>query len=131
MSQQTLIAAAFARLAQAINAVDAAVDALPPGAAINDAATSAVSVWSSQKTQAQITAAITALINGAGIDADTLKELADKITALAQADAGLVSTAAVQAFNAAQQLQACQNLGIGNPAFDYVPGIVAALNAGL
>lgn len=131
MSQQTLVNAAFVRVVQAINAVDTSVKALPPSVAINDGAVSAAAVWSSTKTQTQITAAVAALINGAGLGSDTLKELADSIAALVQADNGLVSTVAAQAFNAAQQLQACQNIGVGNPAFDYVPGIAATLNAGL
>lgn len=139
MTQQARNAAANARLALAINNLDAkaaaalaaAIAALPSSVVIDDAATAANKVWSSTKTQAQITAAITALINGAGVDSDTLKELADDITALAQADNGLLSFTAAQALTAPQQLQACNNLGIGNPDWDYVPAIAAALNAGL
>lgn len=139
MSQQTRNAAANARLVTAINALDAkaaaalaaAIAALPASAQINDNVTGAASVWSSTKTQAQITAAITALINGAGVDSDTLKELADDITALAQADNGLLSFTAAQALTAPQQLQACTNLGIGDPDHNYVTAIEAALNAGL
>lgn len=139
MSQQTRNAAANARLAAAINNLDAkaaaalaaAIAALPPSVVIDDAITAANKVWSSTKTQAQITAAITALINGAGVNSDTLKELADNITALAQADNGLLSFTAAQALSVPQQLQACNNLGIGDPDHDYVTAIEAALNAGL
>jgi purine nucleoside permease len=139
MDQYQRNAAAFGRLATAINALDAkaagalaaAIAGLPPSVAIDDAATAANKVWSSTKTQAQITAAINALINGAGVNSDTLQELANQITALAQADNGLLSFAAAQALNAAQKLQACQNLGIGDPDHDFVPAIEAALNAGL
>ena len=108
----------FVACSSAINEVKAAVDAIVPG-------------QSAGQVTAAINAAITALINGADVNNDTLKELADRITALAQADAGLVSTAQVQNFNAAQKQQACENIGIGNPAFDFVPGIEAALNVGL
>lgn len=139
MTQQARNAAAYARLTAAINALDAkaanalaaAIAALPASAQIDDNVTAANKVWSSNKTQAQITAAINALINGAGVNSDTLKELADGIAALVQADQGLLSVAAVQAFNAAQQLQGCQNLGIGDPEHNYVTAIEAALNAGL
>lgn len=139
MSQVTRNAAAFARLVSAINALDvkaanalaAAIAALPVSAQIDDNVTAGNKVWSSNKTQAQITAAINAIINGAGVADDTLKELADKIVALGQADAGLVSAAGAQAFDAAQQLQACTNIGIGDPDHNYVTAIAAGLNAGL
>lgn len=139
MTQQAQIAAAMARLASAINNLDPkaalalgnAIAALPAAAQIDDNATAANKTWSSNKINAQVNAAVASLINGAGVSDDTLKELADKIVALGQADAGLVSTAGAQVFNAAQKLQACQNMGIGDPEHDYVPAIVAALNAGL
>lgn len=138
-TQQEKNTASFARLTVAINNLDTksalalanAIAALPPAAAIDDAATANNKVWSSNKTQTQITAAITALINGAGMNSDSLKELADQIAALVQADNGLVSAAAVQGFNDAQKQQACANIGIGDPFHDYVPAIEALLNPGL
>jgi predicted DNA-binding ArsR family transcriptional regulator len=138
-TQQEQNAAVLARLATAINALDTksalalanAIAALPPSVLIDDAATANNKVWSSNKTQTQITAAIAAIINGAGVSSDTLKELADQITALMQADNGLVSAIAVQQFNDAQKTQACTNLGIGNPFHNYVTAIEAALNPGL
>lgn len=98
---------------------------------INDRATNATATWSSTKIQAQITKAITDLIGGAGTANDTLKELADQITALAQADNGLVSASKAQNFTPEQKRQACANLGI--PAFDYdfVTPINSTLNSGL
>jgi hypothetical protein len=51
------------------------------------------------------------LINGAGSDSDTLKELADKIVALAQTDTGLVSVALAQTFTDVQKAQARTNIG--------------------
>ena len=80
-------------------------------AAINDTATSATTTYSSNKIDASINTAITGLIGGADINNDTLKELADKITAVAQSDAGLVSAIAAQSFTASQQLQARANIG--------------------
>jgi len=139
MDQYQRNAAAFARLATALNNLDAkaaqalanAIAALPASAEIDDAVTVGNKVWSSNKTQAQINAAIAAIINGAGVDSDTLKELADDIAALAQADNGLLSFAGAQALNAVQKAHACTNLGIGDPDHDFLPAINAALNAGL
>lgn len=138
MTQQSQNAAGHARLVTAINAVDAkavaaqaAIAALPANVVIDDAVTAANKVWSSTKTQAQITAAVTALLNGAGVADDTLKELADKILALAQADNGLLSFAAQQVLTAPQLVQAWANLELGDPAHNYVTAIAAALNPGL
>lgn len=152
MSQQTNIAAALLRLANsivtvngrvgsltaltstdktslvsALNELKGIVSGMGAGVAIDDGATSASSVWSSTKTQTQITAAITALISGAPGAQDTLAELAAQITALAAADGSLLSFGGVQTLTAPQQLQGCTNLGIGDPAHDYVPAINAAL----
>lgn len=118
-------------LVAALNEVLIQLQSLPAGVQINDAATAAGSTWSSTKIQSTVTAAIAALINGSPTASDTLSELASQISALAQADSGLVSTAGAQAFNTAQQLQACTNLGLGNPDHDFVPAITAALNPGL
>ena len=102
----------------ALNEVKAAIDAVQPG-------------QSAAQVTTAINNAIAALINGADVNNDTLLELANRITALAQADTGLVSATAVQAFTAPQQAQACANIGIGNPAHNYVTAIEAALNVGL
>lgn len=131
MDLKDRLIAALARLTSAINAVDVKVAGISSGATINDATTAGTTTWSSTKVQAQINAAVTALVNGAGTNADTLKELSDSLTALAQADAGLVSALAAQAFTAAQKLQACQNIGIGDPDHDYTVAIAAALRPGL
>lgn len=153
MTQQTNIAAAFLRIVNASNALNARIGTLSTltttdkssvvaalnevkasisgFAAINDAATASGTTWSSTKIQAQITAAITAILNGADSANDTLLELANRITAVAQADAGLVSAVATQSFTPTQQQQACENIGIGDPAHNYVTAISAALNPGL
>lgn len=154
MSAQTNIASAFLRVVTAINAVSGRVGTLssltttdktnivgalnevkgliPSAAAvINDAATSTGSTWSSTKVQSQITAAITALVSGAPGAQDTLAELAAQITALAAADGSLLSFGGAQTLTSGQQLQACTNLGIGDPEFNFVTGIEAALEVGL
>ena len=153
-TQQANIAAAFLRLVNASNILSSRVGALADltttdkrnlvaalneikasmpvlSSLIDDAGASTSKTWSSTKIQQQITGAITALVNGSDAANDTLKELADRITALAQADQGLLSFAQAQTLSAAQKLQGCANLGIGDPAFDFVPDINAALAAGL
>ena len=83
---------------------------------IDDGSTNAAKVWSSNKIQSQIDNAITILINGAGADDDSLKELADKIVALAQADTGLVSAKNSQSFTAGEQTQGRNNIGAASQA---------------
>ena len=153
MSQQTNIAAAFLRIANAITSVNGRVGSLAAltstdktslvaalnelkaivtglsggGAAIDDGAASGSTVWSSSRTQTAITSAIAALLDGAPGAQDTLAELAAQITALASADASLLSFGGAQSLTAPQQLQACTNLGIGDPAHNYVTAIETAL----
>lgn len=151
--QNANIAAAFLRHTSAINTISGRVGTLSTltttdrtslvaalnelktlvasSSGINDAATGTGSTWSSTKIQNQINAAVTAIINGSPASADTLKELADQIVALAQADNGLLSFTQTQTLTAAQQLQACTNLGIGDPATDFVAAIEATLASGL
>ena len=154
MTQQALLKAAFVRIVSAVNALKGAqgnlsdltttdkanmVSALnelknsipSAGAVIDDTGSGTTKTWSSNKIQSQITSAITALVSGAPGASDTLKELSDQIVALSQADNGLLSFAAAQALSAQQKLQGCNNLGIGDPAFDYVADIEAHLSAGL
>lgn len=79
---------------------------------INDSQATTANTWSATKINNEITTAITKLINGADVSSDTLKELADKIAALAQADNGLVSANQAQTFTAAQKLQARSNIDV-------------------
>lgn len=116
-----------ASLVAAINEVKAAADAAASGGvSIDDSSASSTSVWSSSKTQTEITGAVVAALEG-----EDLSDIAASISALAAADQGLVSADAAQSLTAAQQLQACQNIDIGDPTHDYVPAIAGALNAGL
>ncbi len=153
MSVQTNIAAAHLRIVTAINTLNtrigtltnlntldkssvvAALNELKASVAgvgvVNDAVTNTTNVWSSNKVQTQINVAITAILNGADGANDTLQELANRINALAAADTGLLSFNAAQTLTAPQQVQGCANLGIGDPAHDYVPAIVTGLAAGL
>ena len=104
-------------LVAALNELKANVIALPaPSSVIDDAAASTSKTYSSTKITSLINTAVANLINGAGSDSDTLKELADKIVALAQTDNGLVSVALAQAFTDAQKTQARSNIGAASAA---------------
>lgn len=83
---------------------------------ISDGTTTTSKTWSSTKISTEITKAINNLINGADVSSDTLKELADKITALAQADNGLVSAKISQSFTASEKLQARNNIDVYSKA---------------
>ena len=96
-------------------------------ASIDDASTASGTTWSSTKINSQINAAIAALVNGAPGASDTLKELADQLAALVQADTGLLSFAGAQTLTAGQKTQGCTNLGVGEPETDFV----AVFNTGL
>jgi heterodisulfide reductase subunit A-like polyferredoxin len=96
----------------ALNELKSNIIALPaPSSVIDDATASLTKTYSSTKINALITTAVANLINGAGSDSDTLKELADKIVALAQTDTGLVSVALAQSFTDVQKAQARTNIG--------------------
>ena len=89
----------------------------PVGAApTNDSQTTTANTWSATKISNEITTAITNLINGADASSDTLKGLADKIAALAQADNGLVSTNQAQDFTEQQKAQARNNIDVYSKA---------------
>ena len=104
-------------LVAALNELKATITTLPaPSTVIDDATASASKTYSSTKITSLINTAVANLINGAGSDTDTLKELADKIVALAQTDTGLVSVALAQAFSDAQKAQARTNIGAASAA---------------
>lgn len=124
-------------LVAAINEVKAQAGA---AAVINDAAPSTTTTYSSTKTDAQIAAAVAALVNGAPTALDTLKELADKLaaddTALAAILTGLdnrVRVDAAQAFTTGQKAQARSNIDavgtadLGNTDRNLVADLTAAL----
>lgn len=62
-------------------------------------------------TDTSVAQAVQQLIGGADISGDDLKELGDKILALMQTDAGLVSASAAQTFDEIQQSRARSNIG--------------------
>ncbi len=109
------------------------------GAVIDDnAGDGATSVtWSANKIFDSIAAASAALknelVDGAGAALDTLKELADALNndpnfaaTIASEIANRVRYDAPQTLTTAQQLQACQNIGVGNPERDFVTDYTTA-----
>ncbi len=109
------------------------------GAVIDDnAGDGATSVtWSADKIFDSIAAASAALknelIDGAGAALDTLNELADALNndpnfaaTIASEIANRVRYDAAQTLTTAQQLQACTNIGVGNPERDFVADYTTA-----
>ncbi|SMB85757.1 hypothetical protein [Deinococcus hopiensis] len=107
---------------------------------IDDSSVSASKTYSSQKTEARISAAISALVNGAPTALDTLKELVDQLAAdesglaaLTTAVGNRVRFDAAQVLTAGQQAQARDNIGaqaaaaIGDTERDLVADFNAAL----
>lgn len=127
--------AAKSNLVAAINEVFALIG----GVAINDAAGDGVvdQTWSANKIYDEITARIDALRNelraGAGAALDTFAEVAAQLAADESAAAALATAVsnrvrfdAAQVLTGPQQLQACQNLGIGDPEQDLLGAYNAA-----
>lgn len=127
----SLTTTAKGNLVAAINEIKALVGSA--GAQINDSAGDGDSTvtWSADKIFDSIELAKTAikndLVNGAGSAFDTLSELA----AMLNNDPSFAATIATelgnrvrfdgaQVLSAAQKLQACENIGIGNPERDFV-----------
>lgn len=103
------------------------------GAVIDDTAGDGATAvtWSANKIFDSIAAASAALkselVDGAGAALDTLKELADALNndpnfaaTIASEIANRVRYDAPQTLTTAQQLQACTNIGVGNPERDFV-----------
>ena len=99
-----------------VNALNELKTTIDTKTSINDSQNTTVNTWSATKISNEITTAITNLINGTDASSDTLKELADKIAALAQADNGLVSAKISQSFTAPEKLQARNNIDVYSKA---------------
>jgi hypothetical protein len=109
------------------------------GASINDTAGNGntTETWSADKIFDTIEAAKTTvkneLVNGASTTLDTLNELAAALgndpnyaTTIATQLGNRVRYDAAQTLNTAQQLQACNNIGVGNPEVDLVASYTTA-----
>lgn len=121
-------------LVSAINELKTYADTInnKSGLTINDAATktNTTNAWSPNKIDSTITTAIAALrtdlTNGASAALDTFKELADALgndpnfaSTIATGLANRVRFDAVQTLTAVQKKQACENIGVGNPDYDF------------
>lgn len=96
-------------LVLALNEVKSIVDSK---STVNDTVTGSSTTWSSTKISSAISQAVTDLINGADSSSDTLKDLADKVAGLVQADNGLVSANQVQSFTEQQKQTARNNIDV-------------------
>lgn len=127
----TLTTTAKTNLVSAINEVKASIGSAGP--VIDDSTASTTTVYSSNKTESEISAAITALINGAPSTLDTLKEIADALAADESAIGGLTTAIgnrvrfdAAQTLTGPQQVQAIANIGailasdVGSVTTDFV-----------
>lgn len=133
----SLSTTAKGNLVAAINELKAALGSA--GAAINDAATNGATTvtWSADKIFDTIEAAKLAvksdLTNGAAAALDTLSELAAALgndpsfaATMATALTNRVRYDAVQTLTAPQQLQACSNIGVGNPERNFATDYATA-----
>ena len=113
-----------------VNALNELKTTIDNKSAINDSQNTATNTWSATKISTEITTAITNLINGADSSSDDFKDVADKITALTQADNGLVSATQAQAFNEQQKAQARSNIDVYSKAEigDINTNFVATIN---
>lgn len=133
----SLTTVAKGNLVAAINELKAALASA--GATINDAATSGATTvtWSADKIFDTIEAAKLAvksdLTNGADAALDTLSELAAALdndpgfaATMATALTNRVRYDAVQNLTAPQQLQACSNIGVGDPERNFATDYATA-----
>lgn len=101
------------------------------GAVINDAATNTSSVWSSSKTDTEITSAVDARTNavwgGAGNISALLAEVGTTDADLLDSIANRLRFDAAQTLSAAEQLQALNNLGVIRSIYDFSAQIATAL----
>lgn len=112
---------AIIELKNSLNSVDLT-------ALISDVTTSSTTkTWSINKITAQINSAISALVNGAPTALDTLNELATAIQndqtgigALTTAIGNRIQFDASRSLTSAQQVQACNNIGVGDPTTNFV-----------
>lgn len=111
-------------LVAALNELKASIG--QAGAQIDDVTPSASTTYSSTKINSAINAAIAAVVDGAPTTFDTLKEIADYI-ASDETAMGTITTALSnrvkfnepQTLTELQQIQACENIGIGDPTTDF------------
>lgn len=124
-------------LVAAINELKAGLNSVDLTALINDAAGAGVvdKTWSADKITSALSTLKSEIIAGAPAAYDTLKEIADylaandgTLNALLTAINNRVRYDAAQDLTDEQKLQACTNIGVGNPEVDLVAAYTSAKN---
>lgn len=127
----SLTTTAKSSLVAALNELKASIGGA--GVSINDTTPSGTTTYSSTKINTAISAAVTALVASAPGTLDTLNELAAALgndpsyaTTIATALTNRIRFDAAQTLTAPQQAQACANIGVGDPAHNFVADYTAA-----
>lgn len=113
-----------ANLVAAINEVLGIAQGNSGGVTINDAVTNLTQTWSSSRISNEV-----ATVVSNALEDEDLSDIAEDITALMQADQGLVSASNSQVFNATQQAQARSNIDaasgteVGSTDYDFLSEI--------
>jgi capsid protein len=121
-------------LVAALNELKTSINSIDLTALISDStANSTTKTYSIDKINSQISAAVSALVAGAPTALDTLNELATAIASDESGIAGLVTAVgnrirfdAAQSLTGPQQVQACQNIGVGDPTTDLAAAYATA-----
>ena len=120
-------------LVVALNELQTGLAAQAAKTIIDDTKFGLTTTYSSDKLTAMVTQVKNDIIGGAPSAWDTLKEIADFIAADQTASASMLAAIsnrvrfdAEQTLTAAQQLQACTNIGIGDPTVDLVAAYTTA-----
>lgn len=120
-------------LVGALNELKSSLSSAGSGSDIDDEATGSGSTWSSTKIAAQISAAISALVDSSPAALDTLSELAAALnndasfsTTVATALSKRVRYDDEQTLSSNEKQQACTNIGVGNPERDFAGAYAAA-----
>lgn len=124
-------------LVAALNELKAAIDSVSGGgASINDLAASSESTFSSTKINQLISDAIAGILGGAASAYDTLLEIQNElqgddtaISSLLTAVSKRVAFDASQSLTEAEKLQACTNIGVGNPDRNFLSDYTTARDA--
>lgn len=127
-----------ATLVGAINELKAGLNSIDLTGIISDTSGAGVTdkTWSADKIISALNTLKGEIIDGAPAAYNTLKEIATYLTAndgqlaaLLEAIGNRVRFDAAQTLTAAQQLQACENIGVGNPDADLVAAYTTARDA--
>jgi hypothetical protein len=110
-----------------VNALNELKTAIDNATDVDDAVTNTTNTWSSSKISAEITSAVVSIVDGAPGALNTLNELAaalnddaNQINTILTALGNRVAVDQVQSFTDPQKVQACVNIGVGDPETDFL-----------